>query len=624
MHTGGVKAKVECSKSGPVKVKANVRKPTPSLPISQQVEPPQSSIWERGKAKLKSQLHKLQKQSFLANLGKTAGHQAFTSLPGNLGALVSESQASQVMGRNFVSGHSLGSGRNWCLESAAGLEQGMGHSLVGGIEPGALVGKALVQQWEQAANAGDLQAQYRLGDIFYYGQYQVAMDETLAFKWYELAAQQGLAEAQFALAFMWEQGQGTGQDYPEAVKWYAAAAEQGYALAQNSLGDMYFYGHGVKQDYSMAVKWYTAAAHNKLTLAQNNLGYMYEKGYGIARDFQKAMFWYKTAAKHGNADAMYNVGMLYYQGWVRAEDSALGPALRELERGKLGELCTAGEVSSEHSELGLEHGEFGPEHYEAGLEADGDDEAVKWFEQAAQLEQRQAQNILGVLYFYGRGVPQSMAEALKWFKLSAANGDDVGQKNLGLMFANGYGVAQDLFQALACYEAAGSQGNVVALDLLGDVYYYGKGEITPGNWQQAAYWYGLAANLNDAYAQCCLGFMYEHGQGVAQDDKEALKWYTAAAEQELPEAQMHLAHMLDLGKGTTQDPLAAFIWYKAAAEQGSAPAQYNLGWCYELGRGVPQDYELAAQCYASALQGGLTLAQEQLNRVQAKLQLNGK
>lgn len=352
MHIGGVKVKVGCSRIGSVKVKADVRRPTPRFPISQQVEsPPQSSIWARGKAKLKSQLQKLQKQSFLAGQGKTAGNQAFTSSPSNLGAgalgeldelgalgtLVSGAKESLVMGRNFGSGQSLEAGRSWGLASAAGLEQGIESGErrgfeaklragleFGGIEPGALAGASRVHQWEQAADvtdAGDTQAQYRLGDIFYYGQYQVAMDYAQAFKWYELAAEQGLAEAQFALAFMWEQGQGTCQDYPEAVKWYAAAAEQGYALAQNSLGDMYFYGHGVKQDYSRAVKWYTAAAHNKLTLAQNNLGYMYEKGYGIAQDFQKAMFWYKTAVKHGNADAMYNVGMLYYQGLVRPEDS---------------------------------------------------------------------------------------------------------------------------------------------------------------------------------------------------------------------------------------------------------------------------------------------------------------
>ena len=56
----------------------------------------------------------------------------------------------------------------------------------------------------------------------------------LALKWYEKAAQQGYAPAQFKLAQMYED-KGTESDFKLALKWYEKAAKQGYKQAQNML-----------------------------------------------------------------------------------------------------------------------------------------------------------------------------------------------------------------------------------------------------------------------------------------------------------------------------------------------------------------------------------------------------
>ena len=68
-----------------------------------------------------------------------------------------------------------------------------------------------------------------------------------AVQWYRKAAEQGDAEAQDNLAFMYKNGQGVTQDYAQAVKWYRKAAEQGYAGAQINLGVMYDNGQGVNR-----------------------------------------------------------------------------------------------------------------------------------------------------------------------------------------------------------------------------------------------------------------------------------------------------------------------------------------------------------------------------------------
>ena len=51
-------------------------------------------------------------------------------------------------------------------------------------------------------------------------------------------------------------GLGVPQDYKEAVKWLILAAEQGLAQAQYNLGNMYTNGQGVPQDYVLAHMWF--------------------------------------------------------------------------------------------------------------------------------------------------------------------------------------------------------------------------------------------------------------------------------------------------------------------------------------------------------------------------------
>jgi hypothetical protein len=59
-------------------------------------------------------------------------------------------------------------------------------------------------------------------------------------------------------------GQGVPQDYAQAVAWWRKAAEQGEAEAQWRLGYLYFNGSGVPQDFAEAYFWYDLAAAGKL------------------------------------------------------------------------------------------------------------------------------------------------------------------------------------------------------------------------------------------------------------------------------------------------------------------------------------------------------------------------
>ncbi len=129
----------------------------------------------------------------------------------------------------------------------------------------------------------------------------------------DLAAS-GDARAQFALAFMYDKGEGTSRDYAAAAKWYLAAAEQGIVYAQYQLGQMYELGRGVAEDRKQAVSWYRAAAEQGFTKAQYKLGDSYALGLGVPQDHKLSAMWFRRAAERGYADAQYRLGMSYAHG----------------------------------------------------------------------------------------------------------------------------------------------------------------------------------------------------------------------------------------------------------------------------------------------------------------------
>ena len=147
-------------------------------------------------------------------------------------------------------------------------------------------------------------ADYQEGrDAFDRGDYSTAVKE------FEILAGQNDPRGQYALAIMYDLGEGVPQSSEEAVKYYRLSAEQGYADAQNNLGVMYEEGEGVARNYEEAMKWYRKAAEAGNREAPNNIGVMYMTGVGVRRDFVKACMWFNIAGK-GDPGAVSNKGFL--------------------------------------------------------------------------------------------------------------------------------------------------------------------------------------------------------------------------------------------------------------------------------------------------------------------------
>ena len=150
------------------------------------------------------------------------------------------------------------------------------------------------------ANTGDPYAQYTLGNIYYGGKRGRKQDFQEARKWLQLAAENGVAEAQHNLGWMYSKGLGGKQNFQEARKWLQLAAENGLAEAQFAMGNMYFKGLGVKrQNLKETLRWYKESATQGYAEAQFNLGWMYAEGIGVKPDLHESTKWLAKAAEQG-------------------------------------------------------------------------------------------------------------------------------------------------------------------------------------------------------------------------------------------------------------------------------------------------------------------------------------
>jgi TPR repeat protein len=114
----------------------------------------------------------------------------------------------------------------------------------------------------------------------------------------------------------------------------------------------------------------------------------------------------------------------------------------------------------------------------------------------------------------------------------------------------------------------------------------------------------MTAVQGDADAAYQLGFLYDTGDGVPQDEKEALRWYLMGAQKGHSKAQFNLAVMLEEGRGQVTDLRKAFFWYEKAAQQGESNAQYNLALFCTWGKGCEVDLVLAHMWFTLAARKG--------------------
>ena len=169
---------------------------------------------------------------------------------------------------------------------------------------------------QEAAIQGYPEAQAHLGYYYYMGYRTIQQDYLEAFRWFSLAAEQGLAEAQFRVGCMYYAGQGVPQDWQNAAYWFEKAAEQGDAMAQYNLAVLHSEDRGIEKNLRLANHWLQVAAERGLAEAQYDLGLYYYKGIRLfPKGYRKAFYWFEKAAIQGHLSAQNNLGLMYASGF---------------------------------------------------------------------------------------------------------------------------------------------------------------------------------------------------------------------------------------------------------------------------------------------------------------------
>lgn len=142
-----------------------------------------------------------------------------------------------------------------------------------------------------------------------------SQDFNKAFEWYQKAASNGLAEAQYKLGMLFGNGDGVPKDSGKAFEWYLKAAMQGHAGAQAELGHSYEYGIGVSKDSAKAVWWYQKAVAQNNVEAEKALGWAYLGGYSLVpKNEAKGIELILKAASQGDDSAQGLIGLQYMRG----------------------------------------------------------------------------------------------------------------------------------------------------------------------------------------------------------------------------------------------------------------------------------------------------------------------
>lgn len=225
----------------------------------------------------------------------------------------------------------------------------------------------------RAAEAGDAQAQARLGDRLL--ARADAREREQGFAWARRAAAQGHAGALGAVAMAFLGGRGVAVNVEAGLTCLHQAVEQGDERARWNLALVHAGGaHGVPRDLALAMTLCAEAAEAGFVPAQATMGVL----CATAGRGDEALRWWRQAAAAGDLEARFNLAQALVNG--------------------------------------------------RGAEPDRHEAFTQMLE-AAEAGLTRAQARVGVMYAAGEGVAPDPIEAHKWFFLARMSGDADAARN---------------------------------------------------------------------------------------------------------------------------------------------------------------------------------------------------
>jgi TPR repeat protein len=458
--------------------------------------------------------------------------------------------------------------------------------------------QAATEWFYKAAQQGNAEGQYWMGFLYETSPPDWKKDySAVMVDWYRKAVDQGNVNAEMHLANYYEHGGrgGANQNYTEALKLYRNAAEKDNIEAQYSLGRFYHDGTGVMQNYKVAGIWYRKAADAGYPLARLGLAQMYSRGEGVKQDAAESAKWRNPPKLPEDVvKALDNVSMvtLYsiqplggpdlpewdFHGQHQLGHSGLDPDQARQAIAALKETVSDG--TSDMMSMCM----FSPRHA-LRITSNGDMYDILICYQCGQLALYKNDKPLDFSGSIGQN-PDALNHLLKQAAVPLADDPSALQ--------NSY--AEETKTALQ----KAQRGDKKAEALIGKYLIMGRGMKKDNDqgidWLAKAY--GTSRDNPDFEIR--LGKMLEHSQDSTSNAAEIKMLFQAAANKGNAEGQYQLGYLYQVyGKGEG-DQIEALKWLRMAADKDNPKAQYELGIFYAQGEIVKQDYAEAMKWFRKA------------------------
>lgn len=416
------------------------------------------------------------------------------------------------------------------------------------------------------AVGGDVKCAFDLAEM-----YELKDDKSKAIQWYNIAAEEGLPEAQYKLANMYSEGNLVQRDRIIAAKWFKKFSKHKLGANENTLKKIKFaktyvnavsgypisqYLLGLKyrdENNEEALYWLELSANQNFGMAFFELGDIFETGCFGEQNMERAIAYYFSASNKGNSRANYKLAKIY-QNRLAANPENQENHIYFMHLLKKAAKSDILEAQYELATIYLAKKE--------------DDEAAIWFKKLSEQK-----------FCYDRNIPLTVRFAKRFVKAREGNAEE--QCRLGIMYKHGMGIKRDDQEALHWFTLSADQDCMSAHYQLGSL--FEEGRIEKKDISNALAHYQEAARLGHVRAQLKLAALSEK----KQDFEKALIFYLTAATGGCAEAQYHVARLML--KENLYDQNEALRWLKSAVNKGYVPALSKLGELFVKGRIVKKD-----------------------------------
>ncbi|QIC65084.1 tetratricopeptide repeat protein [Acinetobacter schindleri] len=506
-----------------------------------------------------------------------------------------------------------------------------------------------INLFENAFRLGSDEAAYHLGQVFEDDRYQ-HRDREKALYWYRHAVARGNLEAQYRITELSEPIQDAAEQH--RLQLLIQNADQGHSGSQYQLAQ-YYLAEGTTQDLSLGIHYLFLAAQQDHLEATQQIAQLYASGELLPQDQSKALRFIKQSVNLGDQNGLYD----YYAGVL------LGTIDVDQRQRILQHLQ---QLSYEHKDAQAKT-LLGLAYFYGWFVDKNETMAFRYWSEAANTQFPQALCMIAALYYESYLVAHEPEKAFELYQHALQNDPDHGfsQMGLALCYLNGVGVAKDtakatqMIQEIAQQEQLAAQSEADLIYIVGRFYglpeyplptrekaiqylnqavakgsskaawylyqaYSGFYPVFEVNEEQAKRYLHQAAQFGHAHAQAQLGMNYLKGEGIEQEIALGLNYLKQAAAQQNAMALNALGEVMEHGIGVEANIDQAIQFYHKAAAQVNADAYGHLGRVYTKGIGVDRDVTLARAWLEKGSLLGHAASQEQLNNLNAYLQMKNR